>query len=175
MRRPGSAPGRSPRFPRSRSARKRAVRRDEAARSIDRTREILCVHSEFVPPQTKEDDKPVAPEQTLPPVPYFKLVSRHDSASPRDGAGPFVSDRPAAARSPRIDRGLFLFRDRSDRRPLITGRVDINSSRQISRKSGSAATKSSGNMFLKFSTSSRQIAEASRGIPGRAGACRRNN
>ncbi|CAK9804633.1 Multidrug resistance protein homolog 49 [Anthophora quadrimaculata] len=28
---------------------------------------------EFVPPQTKEDSKPVAPEPTLPPVPYFKL------------------------------------------------------------------------------------------------------
>ncbi|XP_068971412.1 multidrug resistance protein homolog 49 isoform X1 [Bombus flavifrons] len=28
---------------------------------------------EFVPPQTKEEEKPVAPEQSLPPVPYFKL------------------------------------------------------------------------------------------------------
>ncbi|XP_076760464.1 multi drug resistance 49 isoform X2 [Xylocopa sonorina] len=28
---------------------------------------------EFVPPQTKEEDKPAAPTETLPPVPYFKL------------------------------------------------------------------------------------------------------
>ncbi|XP_076620069.1 multi drug resistance 49 isoform X1 [Colletes latitarsis] len=28
---------------------------------------------EFVPPQTKEDDKPAAPEPSLPPVPYFRL------------------------------------------------------------------------------------------------------
>ncbi|XP_017766399.1 PREDICTED: multidrug resistance protein homolog 49 isoform X2 [Eufriesea mexicana] len=28
---------------------------------------------EFVPPQTKEEDKPATPDQILPPVPYFKL------------------------------------------------------------------------------------------------------
>ena len=28
-----------------------------------------------MPPQTKEEEKPAAPEQSLPPVPYFKLVS----------------------------------------------------------------------------------------------------
>lgn len=39
---------------------------------------LFYVHSEFVPPQTKEDDKPVAPEPSLPPVPYFKLASISD-------------------------------------------------------------------------------------------------
>lgn len=38
---------------------------------------VVCVHSEFVPPQTKEEEKSPS-EPTLPPVPYFKLVSVPD-------------------------------------------------------------------------------------------------
>lgn len=38
---------------------------------------VVCVHSEFVPPQTKEEEKSPS-EPSLPPVPYFKLVSVSD-------------------------------------------------------------------------------------------------